>query len=65
LRAVGCVSVSDNRLVNELRECRVGSTESRLEFSHEGAIPSKKPIMSNGLYPCGVGKKLFAVEKNI
>jgi hypothetical protein len=39
LRAVGCVSVSDNRLVNELCECRVGSTESRLGFSHEGAIP--------------------------
>jgi hypothetical protein len=30
LRAVGCLSVSDNQLVNELCECRVGSTESRL-----------------------------------
>jgi hypothetical protein len=39
LRAVGYVLVSDNRLVSELRECRVGSTESRLGFSHEDAIP--------------------------
>jgi hypothetical protein len=39
LRAVGCVTVSDNQLVNELCECRVGSTESRLGFSHKGAIP--------------------------
>jgi hypothetical protein len=39
LRAVGCVSVSDNRLVNELHECRIGSTESCLGFSHKGAIP--------------------------
>jgi hypothetical protein len=39
LRAVGCVLISDNALVNELRECRVGSTESRLGFSHEDAIP--------------------------
>jgi hypothetical protein len=26
---------------------------------------SKKPIMSNGLYPCCFGKKLFAFEKNM
>jgi hypothetical protein len=26
-------------LVSELRECRVGSTESRLGFSHKDAIP--------------------------
>jgi hypothetical protein len=31
----------------------------------EPTLTSKKPIMFNGLYPCGVGKKLFAVEKNI
>jgi hypothetical protein len=39
LRAVGCVLISDNVLVNELCECRVGSTESHLGFSHEDAIP--------------------------
>jgi hypothetical protein len=39
LRAVGCVVISDNVLVSELCECRVGSTESRLGISHEDAIP--------------------------
>jgi hypothetical protein len=39
VRAVGCVLISDNKLVSELRECRVGSTESLLGFSHEDAIP--------------------------
>jgi hypothetical protein len=29
------------------------------------ASSSKKRIMSNGLYHCGSGKKLFAFEKNI
>jgi hypothetical protein len=59
LRAVGCVLISDNVLVNELRECRVGSTESRLGFSHEDAIPvycNKNPqtpcwSMTNALVP--------------
>jgi hypothetical protein len=38
LGAVGCVIVSDNGLANELRECRVGSTESCFRIQSQRCI---------------------------